>query len=548
MKPDPVGQYRLTLLGTVRLTSPTGEAVTPRLRTARALLAILALAEGRAIERDRLQALLWSDRPHPHARDSLKKALGALRTALEGPGPTPLQTDGGPVALRRDRIDTDVLRAEPRDRALCAPRLLEGHGIRDPAFVRWVAQVRDQLGAPAAPPDPRATPIALPDRAAPRDPILRIAVLPPDPTAADGAHRQLATLIGTGLARLLAQSGVFDVQAGGDPRDADLVLSMTLAALAGDTLLETRMTTACGRHELWAWTEQLVPETTRADDLGRLVQMMGAQIADKVRLSRLPGGERDLITQDVLSAVDQLFRLTRPDIAGAEATLARAAEAMPSSPIIAWNAYVTAFQVEKNSRRSDIVDKADRLAARAMELDATNPLTRALVAHVQCFVLRDVERAREILEPVTSLAGRHVMLADAIALLHYYGGDYAQAERYASLSCKLGMWSPFRYAFTTTVSMARLMQNNLDGAIEAGRRAIAQHPAAAGLTYEPTLRTLAAAQAMAGDLDAARATVTRLDRQTGQRTIDALVSPASSPFPNVETFKTVRGSLQRLYA
>ena len=548
MKPDPVGLYRLTLLGTVRLTSPTGEDVTPRLRKARALLAILALAEGRDIERDRLQALLWSDRPHPQARDSLKKAIGALRAALGGPGPTPLETDGGPVALRCDRIEVDVLRRKPHDRALCAPRLLEGHGIRDPAFVRWVAQMRKRLGGPEGDTDPRETRIASPARISPRDPILRIAVLPPDPAAADGAHRQLATLIATGLARILAQSGVFDVQAGGDPRDADLALSMTLATLAGDTLLETRMTTACGRHELWAWTEPLIPEATRAEDLGRLVQMMATQIAERVRLSRLPEDERDVITRDVLSAVDQLFRLSRPDIAGAEATLAQAAEVLPSSPILAWNAYLTAFQVEKNSRRSDIVDKADRLAARAMELDSTNPLTRALVAHVQCFVLRDLDRAREILEPVTGLAGRHVMLADAIALLHYYGGDYAQAERYAALSCELGMWNPFRYAFTTTVSMARLMQNDLDGAIAAGRRAIAQHPAAAGVTYEPTLRTLAAAQAMSGDLDAARATVTRLDRQTGQRTIDALVSPASSPFPNVETFKTVRGSLQRLYA
>ena len=538
MQPDRVGIYRLQLLGPVRLTSPEGVDVTPRLRKARALLAILALAGGRALERDHLQSLLWSDRPHPQARDSLKKALSALREAF-GSGPaSPLVTDGGPVTLRPDGIDVDALGPRAADSGLCAPRLLEGHGIRDAAFAAWVERVRARLTAPPpAPPPPRA----------PRERILRVTVLPPDLAGTDAAAGRLATLIASGLARLLAHSGVFAVRAGGDPADADLALSMTLAHLGGEVLLETRMTTACGAHELWAWTEPLSPETTRPDDLGRLVQRMGAQISERVRLAPTLTCEREIITRDVLSAVDQLFRLSGPDIAGAEATLTRAAEVMPVSPIVGWNAYLTAFEVEKNSRRSDIVEKADRLAAHAMELDSTNPLTRALVAHVQCFVLRDLERAREILEPVTGLAGSHLMLADAIALLHYYSGDYAQAERYAALSCDLGTWSPFRFAFTTTVSMARLMRNDLDGAIAAGRRAIAQHPAAAGVIYEPTLRTLAAAQAMAGDLDAARETVGRLDRQTGQRTLDALDSPMSSPFPNVETFKTVRRSLERLY-
>ena len=72
----------LKLLGVFELRLSDGEAVELPGQKDRALLAILALAQGAPQSRDRLAGLLWSDRGDPQARDSLKHALTRVRQSL----------------------------------------------------------------------------------------------------------------------------------------------------------------------------------------------------------------------------------------------------------------------------------------------------------------------------------------------------------------------------------------------------------------------------------------------------------------------------------
>jgi DNA-binding SARP family transcriptional activator len=65
----------LRLLGTFELKLADGRAVDLPGQKDRALLAILALAQGAPLSRDKLAGLLWSDRGDAQARDSLKHAL-----------------------------------------------------------------------------------------------------------------------------------------------------------------------------------------------------------------------------------------------------------------------------------------------------------------------------------------------------------------------------------------------------------------------------------------------------------------------------------------
>lgn len=544
MAENDTARFRLRLRGTPQLTAPSGADVTPRLRKAQALLAVLALAEGAPVSRHRLQKLLWSDRMQAQGRDSLKKALSEIRRAFaEAGAQNPLETDGGPVSLRLTRIDVDMLSDCSDTDTLQRPPLLEGHGIADPNFVAWVADMRRRQ-APAR----MATPLLPAHRSARRR--LTIGVMPSSVLAERDIDLQLAQLLRQGLSRALRQSGVFEIYdaTGTCGHEADLTLSTTLAVFGGATMLEARLATTHDRHELWSTSETLDMTAIDPRRISVLVQVMADQISQKVRVAGDLGGERGLVTRSVLSAIEQLFRLSDQDIASADRALSQAVDAMPSSPILAWYAYLTAFQVEKGGRREETIDKADRLAAQAMEADPTNPLTRALVSHVYSFVLRDLDRAAEILEPVTGLAGTNVMLADAIGLLHYYRGTYDRAEAHARLTCELGPWSRFRYAFTTSLAMSQLMRGDYDNAISSSRRALAQHPLRTTHVYEPTLRTLASALALSGQRDPARDALTRLDRQTGTRTIERLTSPDQSPFPNAETFKIVKSSLEQLHA
>src|SRR5215813_2330366 len=76
---------RLRLLGGLDLQLGDGRIVIPAGRKIRGLLACLALSSGTAWPREKLMALLWSDRSDEQARASLRQALAELRRALGRP-------------------------------------------------------------------------------------------------------------------------------------------------------------------------------------------------------------------------------------------------------------------------------------------------------------------------------------------------------------------------------------------------------------------------------------------------------------------------------
>ncbi len=99
--------WRLELLGGCRLRAPDGSDRTPAGRKVRGLLAILALAEGQPVARERLAGLLWADRSEEQARASLRQALRELRRCLDEPGLLRIERDR--VALDTARITVDAL-------------------------------------------------------------------------------------------------------------------------------------------------------------------------------------------------------------------------------------------------------------------------------------------------------------------------------------------------------------------------------------------------------------------------------------------------------
>src|SRR5262245_22880363 len=93
----------LTLLGGFGARIGTRPVDVP-LRKARALLAYLALAPGRAHSREQLAALLRGDRVEAHARNSLRQTLFGLRRTL----PPCLDFTADSVSLRSAAVDVDA--------------------------------------------------------------------------------------------------------------------------------------------------------------------------------------------------------------------------------------------------------------------------------------------------------------------------------------------------------------------------------------------------------------------------------------------------------
>jgi DNA-binding SARP family transcriptional activator len=146
----------IRLLGGFEARAASGVALPPLGRKARALLGYLALAPGRPQPRDRLAALLWSDRGEAQARTSLRQALSELRKALAAADPPPLEAVGDGVALAAGAVEVDAAAFErliddggraSLEAALALYRgdLLDGLGAPDPAFEEWLREARRRL-------------------------------------------------------------------------------------------------------------------------------------------------------------------------------------------------------------------------------------------------------------------------------------------------------------------------------------------------------------------------------------------------------------------
>jgi TolB-like protein/Flp pilus assembly protein TadD len=141
----------LRLLGGFELKGDDGRDCAPLGRKVRALLACLALPAGKAWPREKLMALLWSDRGEEQARASLRQALAELRRCLGEP--SPLQTSHDTVALDPAMISVDAVAFEQLAKAdkvgeavaLYLGPLLDGHGVRDDSFEEWLRFERTRL-------------------------------------------------------------------------------------------------------------------------------------------------------------------------------------------------------------------------------------------------------------------------------------------------------------------------------------------------------------------------------------------------------------------
>lgn len=144
-------RWRLRLLGGCRLLAPDNGERTPAGRKTRGLLAVLALAAGAPVARERLAELLWGERGTEQARGSLRQSLKELRRCLDEPGL--LLVDRDRVALDPARVAVDALEltapgGDPppgRLAELCAGELLEGIGSLGPGFEEWLLGQRERF-------------------------------------------------------------------------------------------------------------------------------------------------------------------------------------------------------------------------------------------------------------------------------------------------------------------------------------------------------------------------------------------------------------------
>jgi DNA-binding SARP family transcriptional activator len=155
-----MASLHVKLFGAFEIHDGSGAPLGPLGRKSQALLAILALNPGAALQRDRLSALLWSDRGETQARSSLRQALTELRKALPDIDPSPLIADRETARIDPDAVEVDVatferlidedtVKALVKAAELYRGDLLDGFDVRDAEFEEWLRDQRERLRARA---------------------------------------------------------------------------------------------------------------------------------------------------------------------------------------------------------------------------------------------------------------------------------------------------------------------------------------------------------------------------------------------------------------
>ena len=142
----------LRLLGEITVRDESGETLSLPTRKTLALLSYLAVNADRPQSRDRLMALLWSDRDDRQARQSLNHALMSIRKLNKSSGAALLHSNGEQVTLRSEALTIDVVqfRALLADQPVEAVALHYGPFLDDllvpaPGFEEWLGTTRSEF-------------------------------------------------------------------------------------------------------------------------------------------------------------------------------------------------------------------------------------------------------------------------------------------------------------------------------------------------------------------------------------------------------------------
>ena len=152
----PNGTLRASLFGAFALATSDGAEITISNRRARALLAMLCLAPGEALERDYVSRLLWPGRFQAQARASLRQCLSSLDKLLTPLAGGVLDLSQGRIAIDPGGVQSDLSDLETAlaaGQATVARSLLGGIGNRQileqadfgDAFREWLTAQRRHI-------------------------------------------------------------------------------------------------------------------------------------------------------------------------------------------------------------------------------------------------------------------------------------------------------------------------------------------------------------------------------------------------------------------
>lgn len=378
---------------------------------------------------------------------------------------------------------------------------------------RLVAGHRTPGGDMSAPPQPGPATLA----------VLPLAVSAPELSSfADGIlEGTIHVLSGIGDLFVIARGTAMRYGTGNvDPREVgrELGVSYVLSGRVSDAGGLLRVTTelvstATGvvirpdRHD--------VPRAERFAVQDRIAEQMVAALAptvkehDLARARRKPPAEQTAYDL-MLQGVDLQYALSQTTYDHAGALLEEAIRRDPGfAPAYAHLATWHNFRIGQgwSPNRAADAAAAERLAARALELDRNNAIALAIHGQVCSFHQRNYRLARRYLDRALEAGPSCVMAWTLSSATLSWTGQGAEAVEHARRALALSPRDPFAFFAEHMQSQGHYMAGDFDAAIAMALRVEDSNP-----RLTSNLRTLAAALVAAGQRDQAREVAARMSR------------------------------------
>lgn len=146
--------------------------------------------------------------------------------------------------------------------------------------------------------------------------------------------------------------------------------------------------------------------------------------------------------------------------------------------------------------------EARNVVAQALQLEPDHSLALAIDGLICAYINKDLATAAERYEAAVRVNPSEGLAWLFQSALHSYHGRGELAVDCAMRAQRLSPLDPMKYYYDNFTSTAKLSADDYLGAIDYGKRSLR-----ANRTHGPTLRILAIAQALAGQMDEARATI-----------------------------------------
>lgn len=467
-------RYSIKVFGPFDLRAEDGRSIRPPVRKSCAILAVLALSDGHRQSRKWLQSLLWSESDEDRGAGSLRQELSRLKKLLGDA----IGSDGIDIWLDPARFDFDHM---AENTATAHEDLLQGMDLGDDAFEEWL---RTQRQAHAA----RRVAITPGSRA--HGGRGRCTVLFECDARGSLDAQAAAMFFSEQLFRRLTHHDVFtcighdsqgsDGHAGAVDR-ATVVVRISAIADQGEVCLGVRIDGGHLGPRLGDQTILLPHGMARlreSTQIGRLVQATADTLLEGLERGILPRGAAAEAAVLAHQAQKLTFRLDRASLNEADQLLSRAYALHPRGLYLGWRAFLrnTAFFQHRTSDIFDDGTGAEEFSLEAMRQAPEDALVQAFSAQLdyvnQGNLVAPLLKAQRAVEIDRSDPLARALLSNALTV----NGRLSEGYEVALQSISLAAGSRYEFYFHHFACMAATAAKSYESAIGHARASVSYMP------------------------------------------------------------------------